>query len=152
MFCKFFQCSGIAEIFPTSFGRKNVLNFFYLQSYFAKGFMSFRIQKVNSLIKEQIAEILTRELNLKSGVFLTIVKVDTTRDLRYTRIFISVFPEGDRKYVLTALKNEKINIQKILHNKLHLKIMPKVIFKLDTTEAEADEIEKILRKIKKEDN
>ena len=113
--------------------------------------MSFRIQKVNSLIKEQIAEILTRELNLKSGVFLTVVKVDTTRDLRYTRIFISVFPEEDRKYVLTALRNEKVNIQKILHNKLHLKIMPKVIFKLDTTEAEADEIEKILRKIKKED-
>jgi len=112
--------------------------------------MSFRIKKVNSLIKEQISEIFTRELNLKQGVFLTVVKVDTTKDLRYTRIFISVFPEADRSYILTALKNEKIGIQKKLHEKLHMKIMPKIIFKLDTTEAEADEIEKLLKKIKEE--
>ncbi len=112
--------------------------------------MSLRIQKVNSLIKEQISEIFTRELNLKEGVFLTVVKVDTTKDLRYTRIFISVFPEADRNYVLVALKNEKNKIQKVLNKKLTMKILPKIIFKLDTTEAEADEIEKILRKIEED--
>jgi len=112
--------------------------------------MSLRIQKVNSLIKEQISEIFTRELSLKSGVFLTVVKVDTSRDLRYTRVSFSVFPEADRNYVLVALKNEKKQIQKTLNRKLSMKIIPKLIFKLDTTEAEADEIEKILRTIKKE--
>lgn len=112
--------------------------------------MSLRTQKVNSLIKEQISEIFTRELNLKPGVFLTVAKVDTTRDLRYTRIFISVFPDTDRNYVLVALKNEKKRIQKSLNKKMQMKIIPKIIFKLDTTEAEADEIEKILRKIKEE--
>ena len=112
--------------------------------------MSLRIKKVNSLIKEQISEIFNRELNFKSGVFLTVAKVDTTRDLRYTRIFISAFPDADRNYVLVALKNEKSRIQKSLNKKLQMKIIPKIIFKLDTTEAEADEIEKILRIIKDE--
>jgi ribosome-binding factor A len=110
--------------------------------------MSFRIQKVNSLIREQIGEILTRELNIKPGVFLTIAKVDTTKDLRYTHIFVSVFPEKEGNYIEVALKNEKSGIQRKLNKKLHMKIVPKIIFKLDTTEAEADEIEKILRKIK----
>lgn len=112
--------------------------------------MSFRIQKVNSLIREQIGEILTRELNMKPGVFLTIAKVDTTKDLRYTHIFVSVFPEKEGRYVEVALNNEKGVIQKKLNQKLHMKIFPKISFKIDTTEAEADEIEKILREIKKQ--
>ncbi len=110
--------------------------------------MSFRIQKVNSLIREQIGEILTRELDIKPGVFLTIAKVDTTKDLRYTHIFVSVFPEKEGHYVEVALRNEKNSIQKKLNRRLNMKILPKILFKIDTTEAEADEIEKILREIK----
>lgn len=110
--------------------------------------MSFRIQKVNSLIREEMGEIFARELNIKSGVFLTVVKVDTTKDLRYTHIFVSVFPEKEGNYIEVALKNEKNNIQRKLNKRLQMKIVPKILFKLDTTEVEADEIEKILRKIK----
>ncbi len=111
--------------------------------------MSLRTKKVNSFIKEQISEIFNRELNLKPGVFLTVVKVDTTNDMRYTRIFISVFPDVDRNYVLVALKNEKKRIQKALNAKMSMKIIPKIIFKLDTTEADADKIEKLLKTIKR---
>jgi len=110
--------------------------------------VSFRIQKINSLIREQIGEIITRELDIKLGVFLTIAKVDTTRDLRYTHIFVSVFPEKEGNYAMVALENEKGNIQRILNKRLNMKILPKIIFRLDKTEAEADEIEKILREIK----
>lgn len=112
--------------------------------------MSFRLQKVNSLIREQIGEIITRELDIKPGVFLTIAKVDTTKDLRYTHIFVSVFPEKEGRYVEVALRNEKGAIQKELNRRLNMKILPKILFKIDTTEAEADEIEKILREIKKQ--
>ena len=112
--------------------------------------MSFRMQKVNSLIREQLGEILNRELDLKSGAFLTVLKVDTTSDLRYTNIFVSVFPEKEGTYVMTALKNEKSNIQRILNKKLHMKVLPRLVFKLDKTEVEADEIEKILRQIENE--
>ena len=112
--------------------------------------MSFRIQKVNSLIREEIGEILNRELDIKLGVFLTVVKVDTTKDLRYTHIFVSVFPEKEGNYVMVALENEKVNIQRSLNKRLKMKILPKISFKLDTTEAEADEIEKILREIKEQ--
>lgn len=112
--------------------------------------MSFRLQKVNSLIREQIGEIFGRELDIKPGVFLTVSKVDTTRDLRYTHIFVSVFPEKESNYVMVALENERNGIQRKLNKRLHMKILPKISFKLDTTEAEADEIEKILRKIEKD--
>lgn len=112
--------------------------------------MSFRMQKINSLIREQVGELFARELDLKPGVFLTVLKVDTTSDLRYTNVFVSVFPEKEGNYVMTALRNEKSNIQRVLNKRLHMKILPRIVFKLDGTESEADEIEKILKIIEEE--
>lgn len=104
-----------------------------------------RLEKINSLIQKHIAQILTKDLSLKLGVFLTVAKVDTTADLRYTRIFLSIFPEKETNYVLETLKKEKHSLQKTLHKKLHMKPLPRIDFKVDTTEAQADKIEKILK-------
>jgi ribosome-binding factor A len=112
--------------------------------------MSFRISKINELIKQQIAEIISRELNLKPGVFLTIAKVDTSKDLRYTRISISIFPEKETNYAMETLRKETYFIQGKLNKKLFIKNIPKIEFVLDTTESKADEVEKLLIDIKKD--
>ena len=92
-----------------------------------------------------MSQILSRELNLKPGIFLTVSKVDTTKDLRYTRIFVSVFPEKETAYVLKTLEKEVYSLQGELNKKLKIKILPRLEFKIDTTEAKADKIEKIIR-------
>jgi ribosome-binding factor A len=109
--------------------------------------MNFRISKINELVRQQVSEIISRELNLKPGVFLTIAKVDTSRDLRYTRIFISIFPERDINYAIETLKKETHLIQGKLNKKLFIKIVPKIEFIVDTTELKADEVEKLLNDI-----
>jgi len=106
--------------------------------------MSERIQKINKLIKKHLGEILARELSLKPGVFLTVAKVDTTSDLRYTQVFISVFPFKENNYALKALSHEMYSIQGALNKKLQMRPLPRLEFKLDSTEEEADVIEKIL--------
>jgi len=106
-----------------------------------------RIEKINELIKTNISHLLTRELSLKSGVFITISKVDTTSDLRYTNVFFSIYPEKETGYAQIALKKEMYAIQGALNKMLVMKPLPKIIFKLDTTESKADEIEKILKEI-----
>ncbi|MFA5776960.1 MAG: 30S ribosome-binding factor RbfA [Parcubacteria group bacterium] len=112
--------------------------------------MPYRISKINELIKQQISDIITRELNLKPGVFLTVAKVDTSRDLRYTRIFISIFPEREINYALETLKKETYLIQGKLNKKLFIKIIPKIEFIVDTTESKADEVEKLLNDINRD--
>lgn len=109
--------------------------------------MSTRITKINDLIRSHINEIITRELDLKSGVFVTIAKVDTTSDLRYTRVFVSIFPEKETGYTLKTLEKELYKIQGILNRKLHMKPLPRVEFRIDTTEVKADEIEKLLKNL-----
>jgi len=108
---------------------------------------SMRIIKVNELLRKLLAEIMERELSLKIGVFITIAKIDTSADLRYTRMFVSVFPENETHYVSETLKKELPNIQKHLYRKLHMKPMPKISFEIDTTAQEADVVEKLLKEI-----
>jgi len=107
-----------------------------------------RIEKVNELIKKYLGEILLRNLDLKSGVFVTIAKVDTTPDLRYTRVFVSIFPEKDTDYALKTFNKELYKIQGFLNRKLSMKPLPKIEFKLDLTESKADEIEKLFQEIR----
>ena len=109
--------------------------------------MSNRIEKVNELIKSLVGEILTRELSLKPGVFITISNVDTSSDLRYTRIFLSIFPEKDIEYTEKTLQKEIYKIQGHLNKRLFMKPLPKIQFKTDMTESKADEIEKLLKEI-----
>ncbi|MBP9697639.1 MAG: 30S ribosome-binding factor RbfA [Candidatus Moranbacteria bacterium] len=108
---------------------------------------SMRITKVNEQIRKLLGEIMERELSLKPGVIITIAKVDTSKDLRYTRMFISVFPESETRYVSETLKKELSGIQKNLYAKLYMRPMPKLSFEIDTTEQEADKVEKILKSL-----
>jgi ribosome-binding factor A len=107
-----------------------------------------RITKINSLIQQHIGEIITRDISLKPGVFVTVAKVDTTPDLRYTRIFISIFPEKEINYAVKTLEKELYQIQGALNKKLAMRPLPKIEFKVDMTESRADEIEKLLKEIK----
>lgn len=108
---------------------------------------SMRIVRVNELLRKLLSEIMERDLSLKSGVFITIAKIDTSKDLRYTRMFISVFPEQEAHYVSETLKKELPRIQKSLYGKLYMKPLPKLAFTIDTTALEADKVEKILKKL-----
>ena len=109
--------------------------------------MGYRIEKVNELIKQNLNDIFLRDLSFKEGVFVTISKVDTSSDLRYTRVLISIFPEKETKYVLETLRREMYQIQGTLNKKLSMRPLPRVQFELDTTEVKADEIEKLFQKI-----
>ncbi len=109
--------------------------------------MSSRINRVNELIKTSIAEIISREIELPPGVFATVTKVDTSRDLRYARVFVSVFPEKKFGKMMELLKKKVFLIQGILNKKLHMKPLPRIEFVGDRTEAEADIIEKLLKKV-----
>ncbi len=112
--------------------------------------MNTRIQKINELIRKHTDDILLKNLSLKDGVFITIAKVDTTSDLRYTRIFLSIFPERETNYVLKTLEQEIYKMQGYLNKKLHMKPLPRIEFKIDITESNADKIEKLLKQAKRE--
>jgi ribosome-binding factor A len=108
---------------------------------------STRLPKINELVRKYVNDIILKDLSLKSGVFVTIAKVDTSPDVRYTRVFISVFPENEFPYALKTLDKERHNIQLALNKKLRIKPLPRLEFRSDFTESEADKIEKLLKEL-----
>lgn len=112
--------------------------------------MSHRIEKVNDLIRDHLSRIISEELSLKSGVLASIIKVDTSRDLRYAQVLVSVFPQGQQDYVKKTLDKEIYRIQGILNRSLHLKIIPRIRFIIDTTQQKASQLEEVFDKIRKE--
>lgn len=106
--------------------------------------MSERITKVNDLLRDLVAKALLTELSLKQGVLLTVAKVDTSKDLRHARVFVSVFPESEENYVKATLKKELSRLEKNVHDNLYMKPLPRLLFTIDVTEQGADVVEKII--------
>lgn len=107
-----------------------------------------RLDRINELIKETLANIIQEEADLPSNVFVTVTKVDTSADLRYARVFVSVFPEKKFGNIMERLSRKIYPIQGSLNKKLHMKPLPRIEFTADRTEVEADKIEKLLKEVK----
>ena len=68
--------------------------------------MKQRIQRLNSLLKEVIAEVITREVrNPHIHRFLTVTAVDISSDLHSAKVHISVIgSDAEKNETLTALQ------------------------------------------------
>lgn len=109
----------------------------------------YRLAKVNSLIQQELSNFFCREMELPEGVLLTITDVNTTGDLKQTKIYVSVFPETMTKKVLSILEKRAGFFQKFLNKKLKMYFVPQISFILDKTENRAESVEDLLNKINK---
>lgn len=107
--------------------------------------MSERIRKVNSVIQHELTTLITREVDFKPGVFVTLTRVETMEDLTAARVYIGVFPSSEEDYCMKTLGHEHYTLQKQLHKKLHLKILPKIEFIYDERGETVDELSDVLK-------
>ena len=83
--------------------------------------------------------------------FITITKVDLTKDLRYARVYFSVLGEHkDKLLALKGLNSAKGYIKGILSDKIKLRFMPDIEFKIDESLEHTKHIFELLDKLKKE--
>jgi len=111
--------------------------------------MSYRPQKVASLIQKVISEIIMYKLNdpvFKE--FITITEVQIGNDLKKATIYFRVFNKETEK-IEKALKKAKGYIKKLLAEKITLKFIPDIEFKKDDRIEKQEELEKLFEKIQK---
>lgn len=105
--------------------------------------MKYRKDRLNSLIREELAKILLKEMYFE-GALVTITEVKTADDLEYATVNVSVLPAAKNDQVLKEL-NEKHNyLFHLLRKKIRINMLPDIRFKIDTGIAHAAKIEKIL--------
>ena len=109
-----------------------------------------RIERINQLIKKELSKLIFREIDLPKDVLVTLTRVETTKDLRESKVFVSSWPREKNKEVLEALKRNIYFLQKELDRKFEIKRVPKIAFFDEKKLAKVERIEEILENLKKD--
>jgi ribosome-binding factor A len=110
--------------------------------------MGNRIQRVNSLIKNELSKIFLRELDFPNDILVTITRVETSVDLNQARVYISVMPAGQIDRVFEVLSKGIYDIQQKLNKRLKMRPIPKIKFEREEKTKEAGRVEELLEEIK----
>lgn len=108
--------------------------------------MSRRLERVNSLMREEISELLQFELkDPRLSGFISVTKVTTTPDLSQAEVLVSgIYCARDKVEILEALSSASGFIRRELANRLRLRHIPSLNFKWDNSIEQGARIAKIL--------
>jgi ribosome-binding factor A len=111
-----------------------------------------RMIRINDEIQKEISQIIRSDLkDPRVGVITSVLKVDTTNDLKYCKVFVSVLGDDDKKAeVLEVLKKASGFIRSLIANRINLRVTPELTFILDDSLEYSFKIDKIIRDINKE--
>tara|TARA_B100000925_G_C21800761_1_gene384540 strand:- start:135 stop:509 length:375 start_codon:yes stop_codon:yes gene_type:complete len=112
-----------------------------------------RIEKVSSLLKKEISLILMNDLNddLILENFVSVTKIELSGDLQFSKIFIST--SADEKIKQTIIENlnaAKNKIRFLLCQRVKMRRIPDLAFKIDRVLDQGLEVLKVLDKLREE--
>ena len=110
-----------------------------------------RLDRVNQLIKEEVSILLQRELKDPRLGFVTVTEVETTKDLRLAKIYVSVLgTEEQWVSSLQGLASARGFIRHWLRDHLDLRVTPSLEFRADRSMEHAARIQAIFRQLASE--
>lgn len=108
----------------------------------------FRKNKIDGAFTEECAQIV-REIKdpRVSGVLVSVVGSDVSADLKYAKVFYSVFGEYDEKELARGLRSAAPFVRSEIAKRLNLRITPEITFVKDEGIRHGAEISAILKTI-----
>ena len=111
--------------------------------------MGVRPERVQEALRQEISTIVHNHIKDPRIGFLTITKVELTKDLRYAKVYFSVLgDEKDKKRALHGLNSAKGYIKGHVGDKIQLRFMPELDFRIDNTFEQIKEIKDLLNRVK----
>lgn len=111
--------------------------------------MAVRQNRVSSIIKKDVSEIIQFDLKDPSVGFCTITDVNLTNDYSYAKIYVSFIGKQERKQAgLKALNRAKGFVRSELGKRITIRKVPEIIFVLDESLDKAEHLESIIEKTK----
>lgn len=112
-----------------------------------------RIGRINEEIQRELAEQLRRlkDPRVSQVGMVSITRVDTTGDLRYARVYISVLDKSQEKDVLKGLKSAAGFLRRELGRALQLRYTPELQFIGDDSIQHGAYILEVLRRVEQAD-
>jgi ribosome-binding factor A len=112
-----------------------------------------RLQKINERFREELSEMLIRDISdpRLTGVSVTEVQID--RELAYANIYVSALEGAERsEEILQALKHAQGFLRRELSHRVELRTFPRLRFHWDPTFERAEKIERLIASLHSQDD
>lgn len=115
--------------------------------------MSHRIEKINNLIRQEISELLQRQVkDPRLGTFIAVTEVSTSPDLKSAKVFVSrISNQEEKEETMQALEAAAGFLRKSLMKNLRLRRVPDLHFYWDDSIERADRLFRLLDQASAED-
>jgi ribosome-binding factor A len=111
-----------------------------------------RAQRLNILLREEIADIIMRRVKDPRLGFVTVTDVSLSEDLKIARVYISVLNSEERAVAVEILNGAKGIIRSEVAKRVRTKFIPTLEFRIDESIEQGFKIDKILKEIKEKDS
>ena len=111
--------------------------------------MAHRIERVNSLLRQEIKDLLQRQVkDPRLDHFVAVTEVSTSPDLRHAKIFISCMgSEQEIQETLNVLTAASGFFRNELAHRLRLRRIPELSFQWDTSIERGDHLSQLIDQI-----
>ena len=110
-----------------------------------------RIGRINEEIQRELAELIRSLKDPRVQTMISITRVDTTPDLRYSKIYVSVLEEARSQDAIRGLKSAGGWLRRELGSRLQLRYTPELQFVADDSIQHGAHILEVLRQVEQQD-
>ncbi len=113
--------------------------------------MSQRTDRLDSQIRQELADLLYREMKDPRIGFATITRVETARDLGTAKVWVSIMgTDEEREVTMKALTDAAPWLRRQLGGRLTLRHIPQLVIRHDDSIEAGDRVLRLLREIEQE--
>ncbi len=107
-----------------------------------------RSQRLNILLREEIADIVMRKIKDPRLGFVTVTDVELSDDLKAAKVFISVLKKDEEETTIDILNSAKGLIRNEVSRRVRLKFIPLLDFRIDKSIEHGDKIDRLIKELK----
>ena len=109
-----------------------------------------RTDRIASEIMREVERIIREDVSdPRTQCMFSITHVDVTRDLRYAKVYVSIYEEEKREPMMKALHSAAGFIRHNVGRRVQLRYTPELLFELDTTIEYGVHIASLLNQVRK---
>jgi ribosome-binding factor A len=110
--------------------------------------MSQRTERIDELLRQEMGEIIARDVADPRIGFTTITDVETTPDLRHAQVWVSVIGQpAEREAAVSALGRAMPYIRRELGSRLRLRRIPEFHVRLDDTAERGTRVLRLIQEL-----
>lgn len=115
--------------------------------------MSRRTERLNMQIQRELSDLIRQAKDPRLGCFLSVTRVDTTADLQFAKVYISVMgSDEEKKNAMAGLESASGFFYRELRSRLSLRHTPQIVFCKDESIEQGARLLTLMNNVSKEES